>query len=720
MRTVLLVVLVLLLVLISGCTAGQPDGAQPKAKFSCENDNPVSSRGYILLMGLADHHKEGWDVEKSLMEKDPKAKFVLIYDQDETKHLEEISDKFLLDINNILKKNPVDELVLFGASAGGVTASYSISRLNFSGPVGLHTLSSPLKGYYFRGAGEAFLGERSVYERDIALGLEPFGQPGKNVKAYHHKTVTDTILKDYYCGAFAALCDPIKIQNNNLAGSKEFYYPQYDHNSLMGVVIRKVLKCYNPEISEALKEEEIESAEGKALGTLCSGEESCKVFCHTNKGTCTKHCNNNPDNPLCQQSFAYDCVYFSELPFCQKLKADLENKYLSLKTRIESSIKNGPKYTDAELKKILDEINELRMKGLHEAKRIELEEKARSNLYMPPTPTPEPPQPPRPRYPENFFNPDIPCTTNPYVRFTTAVVNPDDLNLIVPMGAITHEEATTHTYLFAKDGKKVTLYVPADSVLTEVSYSGRDYGLTFQASCEFMYTFGHITDPVEKIKKTLESDKAVQREGRQEKYVQTSVEFKAGDLIGQTTGTEQANGFDLGAYHKNQANYFANKARYENSKKFYNAVCPYDYFDNQTRAAYYNKFGSFGGIIPGSTCGSASQDKVGTISGNWHDTQSIEWNLSSKKVVFGVDGESENPAIRIMMSSRPVFFIFSGDPTYKKPKEVTKEHCYEDSKTDTIIYVRLVSDTEMRLYVDDTAKTCPSSFPEDKAVSYFR
>ncbi len=307
-KKLLLIGILGILVLVSGCIQESSEKKNPifsKEKFSCENDNSnIQSRGYVILMGLADHTKEGWISEKKLMEKDPKAKFVLIYDQDENSRLEDISQKFLDDIHSLLKEKPVDELVIFGSSAGGVTASYSIAKLNFQGPVALHTMASPLNGYDLRGFGEAFIGEgRSVYEKEIALGLEIFKKPGKNVGVYHHKTVTDTVLKDHYCREFSAFCDPIKIQDNNIEGSKEFYYPQYDHNPLGAFVIRDVLKCYNPEIVEDIEEENRQADRGEKLGSLCSGEDSCQFFCNTNRGRCTDYCQNNPENPLCQKLF---------------------------------------------------------------------------------------------------------------------------------------------------------------------------------------------------------------------------------------------------------------------------------------------------------------------------------------------------------------------------------------------------------------------------------
>ncbi len=293
-------VVIIAVTLASGCLHSQLTNKSKtneanEAKFSCENINEgIEKRGYVLLMGLADHNKQGWAVEKSYMEQDPKAQFVIIYDQDENLHLTQISEKFLADMHQFLEKNEVDELVIFGASAGGVTASYSISQLNFPGHVVLHTLSSPLKGYGFSGVKENFLGARAGFLRDIAIGLEPFSTPSENVKVYHHKTIRDTILVDYYCNGFTFLCNAVEIQNNNVEGGKEFFYQQYDHNPLMKVVISKVLKCYNENL-------EVASASEGNLGELCTGEEECNLFCHDNRGRCLQYCNTNTTNFICQK-----------------------------------------------------------------------------------------------------------------------------------------------------------------------------------------------------------------------------------------------------------------------------------------------------------------------------------------------------------------------------------------------------------------------------------
>jgi len=303
-RFVLLSLFLFFTVLLAGClnqsaetpsaneTYSQDAPLANQVKFTCENDdNGIETRGYVLLMGYSDHNKFGWDVEKYYMQLDPLAQFTVIYDQDEQKHLPEISEKFLADMRVLLHDHPVDELVIFGASAGGVTASYSISKLNFSGSIAIHTLSSPLKGYGFP---KEVLGNRKGFMLDIASGLPRYEKPGSNVKVYHHKTVTDTILVDHYCNGFEFLCNAVEIQNNNIEESKEFFYSQYDHNPLMKFVIPKVLKCYNVALETALPQE---LAIG--FGELCTGEDNCRLFCLNNMGLCRQYCTENQRDELC-------------------------------------------------------------------------------------------------------------------------------------------------------------------------------------------------------------------------------------------------------------------------------------------------------------------------------------------------------------------------------------------------------------------------------------
>ncbi|HLD80734.1 MAG TPA: hypothetical protein VJA40_01915, partial [archaeon] len=269
--------------------------------FSCEPlDEGVKTRGYVLLMGVPDHYLEQWDNEKELMLRDPKAVFAVVWDQDETRHIEDLSEWFLGELHALLAQKPVDELVIFGPSAGGVTSSYSIAKLDFTGKVALHTMASPTKGFDLTGFRSQFLGDRTGFIKDIAVGFQPFTKPGDNVKVYHHKTTYDADLMSN-CGSLQAFCDTLDVQGNDLPGSNVFYYPEHTHATIMPAVVRTVLKCYNP----ALPEEEVAFDESAGLGELCYTEDECKAHCQNNRGRCIQYCDAHPENALCGKLRAY-------------------------------------------------------------------------------------------------------------------------------------------------------------------------------------------------------------------------------------------------------------------------------------------------------------------------------------------------------------------------------------------------------------------------------
>ena len=127
---------------------------------------------------------------------------------------------------------------LVGFSAGGIIASYSANKLIFSGTIELHTLASPLNGYHIS---DALLDEHTGFFREISAGFDAF--ESANVKAYHHKNVEDEDLRSY-CGDNAKYCEPLKIQNNNIPGSKEFFYKQYTHETIMPAVSKLIIDCH--------------------------------------------------------------------------------------------------------------------------------------------------------------------------------------------------------------------------------------------------------------------------------------------------------------------------------------------------------------------------------------------------------------------------------------------------------------------------------------------
>lgn len=211
--------------------------------YTCEKDDSVKSRAYIILLGFKNHDKNTFVNETALMEKNPNVKGIFTYDYNENLTLDEISVEFILQANAFISEMELDELIIIGSSAGGNVAVNSIDNISFDGEIELHTIASPLNGYGLKGIKERLIGERDGLEREIAYGFEPFKITRENIKTYHHKTVEDESLLSK-CGAFVKICNTLQIQNNNVEGSKDFYYQDRDHKTIMNEVIGKIIDCH--------------------------------------------------------------------------------------------------------------------------------------------------------------------------------------------------------------------------------------------------------------------------------------------------------------------------------------------------------------------------------------------------------------------------------------------------------------------------------------------
>jgi len=211
--------------------------------FVCENDPTVSSRAFVLLLGFDDQNREdalGW-IEGQIGD-DPKNRGVLVFTHNGNDSLASISNDFVASFNEFVAEAMPEEVVIIGWSAGGTIAASTAHRLSVSGKVELHTVASPLRGYSLKGFLEGLLEDLTGFEREIGVGFDPFARAPSNFSVYHHKTVTDSDLSGR-CGSFASFCDPKAIQANNLPNSKEFYYPEYDHEPLMHAVAEMVINC---------------------------------------------------------------------------------------------------------------------------------------------------------------------------------------------------------------------------------------------------------------------------------------------------------------------------------------------------------------------------------------------------------------------------------------------------------------------------------------------
>ena len=124
----------------------------------------------------------------------------------------------------------------------------------------------------------------------------------------HRKTVTDPTLLAY-CGGVEAFCDVYEIQNNNIEGSKEFYYPEHDHRTIMVMVPRLVLSCFNVTEAMELVDKPVLPAEmynDPNMGNNCFSFGECYGFCEENFQMCEEYCEDHPENEICVEQFYFE------------------------------------------------------------------------------------------------------------------------------------------------------------------------------------------------------------------------------------------------------------------------------------------------------------------------------------------------------------------------------------------------------------------------------
>lgn len=181
------------------------------------------------------------------------------------------------------------------------------------------------------------------------------------------------------------------------------------------------------------------------------------------------------------------------------------------------------------------------------------------------------------------------CQSNPSPVFTNGITDISRINYIGPpptMGA--GPSLKTHSYI-GTDHARVPVYAPATMTLESGShYAGGPYMMEFRVSCEVKVRFGHITEPVEAIKKLLPTEP--KQDSRTEELA--PIVFAAGDLVGYTTGTDVAGNWDFGVYNSTVRNRYADDPSWSNSTTYTTAVCPFDYFHVSLKSAYVLKFNS--------------------------------------------------------------------------------------------------------------------------------
>ncbi|MDP3685528.1 MAG: hypothetical protein Q8R32_01720 [bacterium] len=184
----------------------------------------------------------------------------------------------------------------------------------------------------------------------------------------------------------------------------------------------------------------------------------------------------------------------------------------------------------------------------------------------------------------------------PVPFFTRDITDTSRLARIIPPATVIERgELKTHSYLHIANGASVPIYAPVDGVIawgTHVVQQNRvgkfdstnradEYSLFIEVDCDHYIMIDHLTDPVAAITAALPPNPL---QDSRTQFLHPPVIVKAGDLLGETTGTEFRI-WDFGVYDRRKKNTFPSSVRDASGRDFH-AVCPYEFFDNNAREKY--------------------------------------------------------------------------------------------------------------------------------------
>ena len=179
------------------------------------------------------------------------------------------------------------------------------------------------------------------------------------------------------------------------------------------------------------------------------------------------------------------------------------------------------------------------------------------------------------------------CASNRNPVFTSHITDVDKIANVVTPPVIIAGSLKTHSYVETQK-QRVPVYAPADMTLvTGAFYTAGPYWLGFEVTCEITLRFAHITEPLQEIKDLFPDTPS---QDSRDQQLKGTIAFKAGDLIGYTTGTSQAGNWDFGVYDSGSSNRYAGSAEWGNSWVYTTAVCPYDFFSPELKQVYVGKY----------------------------------------------------------------------------------------------------------------------------------
>ncbi|MAF79792.1 hypothetical protein CL629_01805 [bacterium] len=182
------------------------------------------------------------------------------------------------------------------------------------------------------------------------------------------------------------------------------------------------------------------------------------------------------------------------------------------------------------------------------------------------------------------------CVSNPNPVLTADITDMWRVSQITPPGVLMGGvQLKSHSYIWIEDGGTVPVYAPADVELVTGAYylegGISQYILIFRLSCEVDIKFDHILEPIVAIRDafpdTPKGDTRTDPVG--------PISFKAGDVVGYTSGTPEAHNWDFGLYNDSVADPDANVPEAVGTDL--RANCPYDYYSSDRRQTYFDLMG---------------------------------------------------------------------------------------------------------------------------------
>lgn len=313
------------------------------------------------------------------------------------------------------------------------------------------------------------------------------------------------------------------------------------------------------------------------------------------------------------------------------------------------------------------------------------------------------------------------CVSNGRPTFSRHVTDLERIAYIIPLGSIGQNFIKDHVFLKNRDGETVPVHAPVEATLRKVAYYRErtdgvpEYYVEFQASCEVFFYFDHLVSVNPTIAAVMPA--APETEGMHPTAVSASVIVSAGDLIGTAEGTLQSRTWDFGVYNTSKPLAFANPDRWKTNPRTYYCDCPFAYFSETMEADYKKLFGFFDGVLyPGTDCGSANKDVIGTLSGAWFERGSDMMDQDARIVVASQTGDS----VRVggLSGFKLTGSVLAENHPTVRPQDVRvgQSICYDDDTH--YAYFNLVGENELQAIFGNG--NCPSSFPAAGFKTYER